>query len=72
VSKAKTLVERLKSEIRKAEERGVTRYRIAKESGVSAGQLSRLIHGKVAPRLDSAERIAEAIGLKIVFAPKEK
>ena len=68
----KSLVERLKQEIRRGERQGVTRYRLAKLSGVSEGQLSRLARGTVAPRLDSTERIADALGLRIVFVPKKK
>ena len=65
----KALVEQLRQTIRRAEKRGVSRYRIARLSGVSEGQLSRLMHGSVVPRLDSAERIARAIGCKIVILP---
>lgn len=68
---SKPLVEQLKQAIRRAESRGVSRYQIAKLSGVAQGQLSRLMHGTVAPRLDSAERIANAIGCKIVIVPEE-
>ena len=67
----KTLVERLKQEIGRAERHGVSRYRIARLSGVSEGQLSRLMHGSVAHRLDSAERIAFALGRKIVILPAD-
>jgi transcriptional regulator with XRE-family HTH domain len=72
MAKAKSVVERFKDEIRRAERRGITRYRIAKECGISDAQLSRLMHGTVAPRLDTAERIAGAIGLSIVFAERAK
>ena len=67
--KQRPIVVRLRKAIRDAEERGITQYRIAKESGVSAGQLSRLMHGKVAPRLDTAERNARAIGCEIRLTP---
>ncbi len=67
--KQRPIVVRLREAIRDAEKRGITQYRIAKESGVSAGQLSRLMHGKVAPRLDTAERIARAIGCEIQLIP---
>jgi transcriptional regulator with XRE-family HTH domain len=64
-----SLVGQLRAAIRAAEKRGVSRYRIARLSGVSEGQLSRLMHGSVAPRLDSAERIVHALGRKIVILP---
>ncbi len=67
MSKGKSLVERLKDEIRKAEKRGLTRYRIAQESGISEAQLSRLMAGTVAPRLDTAEKIAHVLGRKIII-----
>ena len=71
MSKTKPLADSLRNEIRRAERRGITQYRIAKESGVSAGQLSRLMHGKVVPRLDTAERIARAIGCEIRLIPSK-
>ena len=51
---------------------GKTRYRIAKESGVSAGQLSRLVSGERGMTVDTIERLAEYLGLEIRIAPKEK
>jgi transcriptional regulator with XRE-family HTH domain len=68
----KPLVERLKDAIRSAERRGITRYRIAQESGISEGQLSRLMSGKVAPRLDTSARIADAAGFNIKIIRKER
>jgi predicted transcriptional regulator len=61
----RTLADDLRAAIRKAERRGITRYQIAKDAGVSEGQLSRLMHGTVDPRLNTAQRIIEAIGGKI-------
>jgi transcriptional regulator with XRE-family HTH domain len=66
----KSLTDRLRDEIRRAEKRGITRYRIARITGLTEGQLSRMMHakpGKAIPRLDSAEKIAGAIGCKIVI-----
>lgn len=57
----------LKEAVRDAERKGTTRYRIAKKSGVSQAQLSRFVAGTVAPRLDTAERIARAIGRKLTL-----
>jgi transcriptional regulator with XRE-family HTH domain len=51
---------------------GKTRYRIAKESGVSAGQLSRLVHGERGMTVDTIERLADYLGLQITIAPKAK
>ena len=69
MSKSKSLVERLKDEIRKAEKRGLTRYRIAQISGVSQGQLSKIVSGKIVPKLDTAEKIIRALGKKILIGP---
>jgi transcriptional regulator with XRE-family HTH domain len=68
---SKSIVQRLKDEIRKADKRGISRYRIAKRTGLSEAQLSRMMNakaGKGIPKLDTAERIAQAIGCKIILA----
>jgi transcriptional regulator with XRE-family HTH domain len=63
----------LLDEIRRAvETSGKTRYRIAKESGVSAGQLSRLVNGERGMTVETIERLAEYLGLKISIQPKNK
>jgi transcriptional regulator with XRE-family HTH domain len=49
-----------------------TRYRIARESGVSAGQLSRLVNGERGMTVDTIERLADYLGLQITIAPKGK
>lgn len=49
-----------------------TRYRIAKESGVSAGQLSRLVNGERGMTVDTIERLADYLGLQITIEPKPK
>jgi predicted transcriptional regulator len=46
-------------------ESGMTRYQISKASGVSEGQISKLMLHRRAPRLDTAERILKAIGRRI-------
>lgn len=51
---------------------GKTRYRIAKESGVSAGQLSRLVNGERGMTVDTIERLADYLGLQITIEPKGK
>lgn len=68
--KPKALSDQLREAIRKAERQGITRYRIAADSGVSSGQLSRLMDGRVSPRLDTAQRIAEAIDCEIIIRRK--
>jgi transcriptional regulator with XRE-family HTH domain len=64
---------RLVDAIRRAvEASGKTRYRIAKESGVSAGQLSRLVNGERGMTVETIERLADYLGLRITIEPKNK
>jgi len=51
---------------------GQTRYRIAKESGVSAGQLSRLVNGERGMSVETIERLATYLGLEIVIRQKRR
>jgi predicted transcriptional regulator len=63
--RTKPLVERLRDAIRQAERRGITQYRIAADAGIHQSQLARLMGGTVAPKLDTAEKIARAVGCRI-------
>jgi DNA-binding phage protein len=58
--------------IRDAEKAGVTRYQISKLSGVSQGQLSRMMKLQQLPRLDTAERIAKALGMKLILISEKE
>lgn len=59
--------------IRKAvEESGQTRYRIAKGSGISQAQLSRLVSGEQGMTIANVERLAAYLGLELVIRPKAK
>ena len=60
---AATITERLRGAIESA---GVTRYRIAKETGVSEAALSRFVHGKQGLDLSSADKLAAYLGLELV------
>ena len=57
---------------RAVETSGKTRYRIAKESGVSAGQLSRLVNGERGMSVETIEKLADYMGLRIKIEPKGK
>jgi transcriptional regulator with XRE-family HTH domain len=70
MSKSKPIAEQLRKLIAQAERRGITRYQLAKLSGVTEAQLSRLVHGEVDPRLATAERIAKALGYQIRFVER--
>jgi transcriptional regulator with XRE-family HTH domain len=43
---------------------------LARESGVTEGQLSRLMSGERGLGADNLEKLADALGLKITVAPK--
>jgi len=51
---------------------GVTRYRIAKDTGVSQSQLSRLMIGERGLSIEALERLADYLGLRIVLKPKRR
>lgn len=67
--KTDSIARRLKAAVQQAERRGITRYQIAKASGVSQAMLSRLVSS--APgrdvRIETAEKILGAIGLELVI-----
>jgi len=50
----------------------VSRYRIAKDTGVSAGQLSRLVNSERSITADTIETLADYLGLEIIIRPKTK
>ncbi len=63
----------LLDKIRRAvETSGKTRYRIAKDSGISAAQLSRLVNGQSGMTVETIERLADYLGFRIVIEPKGK
>lgn len=63
----------LLTEIRKAiETSGQTRYRIAKGSGVSQAQLSRLMSGEAGMSIGNVERLSAYLELEIVVRPKRR
>ena len=51
---------------------GKTRYRIAKDTGISQTQLSRLMTGERGLSIESAERLADYLGLEIIVRPKRR
>lgn len=66
-SKPKTIAEQIRAAIRKAERRGVTRYQLAKLSGVSESALCKIHHGQRVPTVESVERIAAALGGRLTL-----
>ena len=63
----------LENTIRKAiETSGQSRYRIAKETGVSQAHLSRLMSGERGLSVEMLERLAPHLGLEIVIRPAKR
>ena len=63
----KGIVDDLRRAIAQAEKRGKTRYQIAQDTGLSQAMLSRFMAGENVPKMDTAERIASAIGRRLVL-----
>jgi transcriptional regulator with XRE-family HTH domain len=64
-----TLADQLRQAIRRS---GKTRYRIARESGVAEAVLSRFVRGERDMKLDTANKLSEALGLRVELKPKGK
>lgn len=54
---------------RAVEESGVTRYRIASDTGVPATVIMRFMRGDTSLRLDKADRLAAYLGLRLTPDP---
>lgn len=50
-----------------AKERGITQKRISESSGIRETTISRILTGKFAAKLSYLCRIADAVGVRIVF-----
>lgn len=70
--KSTTITKQLLKAVRDAEKKGLTRYRISKVSGITQGQLSRMMKEMHVPKLDTAEKIAAALGLKLVLISEKE
>ena len=72
----KRQAQKLSDQIRRAIEAcGKSRYQIAKETGVDAATLCRFVQGRHGLLLDTLDRVAECIGMRIVLEgehPKKK
>lgn len=69
MSKTKGIADQLRAAIAKAEKRGVSRYQIARAAGLPHSQFHRVADGENLPRLDTAEKIAKALGLALRLLP---
>ena len=52
------------------EQSSLTRYRIAKETGIAESNLRRFFRGEMSIRLDKADRLAAFLGLQLVPDPE--
>lgn len=67
MSKSKpTITDVLRAAIERS---GLTRYRIAKETGIPESNLRRFAGGEMSVRLDKADRLAAYLGLRLVPDP---
>ncbi|MEK6704072.1 MAG: helix-turn-helix domain-containing protein [Planctomycetota bacterium] len=64
------LLDAIRDAIKRAEADGVTRYQIAKDSGVSQAVLSRFVNRKRGLGVELAEQLAKALGVCIVIRVK--
>lgn len=63
----------LLDEIRRAiEASGLTRYQIAKDTGVAQSQLSRLVNGERGLSVEAIEQLAHYLDLEIVIRRKRR
>ena len=69
-----TVSEQLRAAIAAAGAAGVTRYRIAMETGVEQSALSRFARGKAGLDLSSVDKLAAYLGLELAYSadPKRK
>ncbi len=51
---------------------GKSRYRIAKETGIDAAALCRFIHGETGLTTDTLDKLADSIGIWLVFDKPNK
>jgi DNA-binding phage protein len=74
MSKKKTqdVAAELRRAIARSEKHGMTRYAIAKAAKMPRSQLTRVATGETLPRIDTAERIATAIGCRLVLTSVAK
>ena len=67
----KDLTEQLVKIIVRAEARGVTRYRLAKDAGISPAQLTHLLRGTRKVSVNTLARLADALGYDVRFVRRK-
>ncbi len=64
------LLNAIREGIERAEASGTTRYKIAKDTGISQAALSRFVNGERGLGVELVERLADYLGLEIVIREK--
>ena len=67
---SKSIAEQLRTEIARAEKRGMSRYQIAKKAGITPIMLARIADGERGMKIETAEKIAGALGFRLHLLPK--
>ncbi|HXI13713.1 MAG TPA: helix-turn-helix transcriptional regulator [Thermoanaerobaculia bacterium] len=67
-----SLIEEVVSAIRAAEAKGITRYRLSKDSGVDQAVISRLVSGETRVNVENLEKLCEALGLQVTVKRKPR
>ena len=62
MTRKKLLAEQLRAAVKASDK---TRYRLSLETGIDQGTLSRFVHRKAGLTLDTAGRLANALGLEL-------
>lgn len=63
--KPKPITDQLRKAIMRAERSGVSRGQIARAAGISVTGLTKMLTTGTVPRLDTAERLADAVGCQL-------
>lgn len=72
MAKRLTITEQFLRAIRRAEKRGISRYRMAWLSGISQAHLSRFVNGKRTLTIETADTLARAIGYRVLLTNVHK
>jgi transcriptional regulator with XRE-family HTH domain len=54
------------------EQGDISRYRIARDTGIDQAALSRFVHGQTGLNFTTIETLAEYLGLEIIIRPKRR
>lgn len=69
MARAKTLTQQLRDAVKRS---GVTRYRLSQELGIDQASLSRFVSGDGGLSLESIDKLAAHLGLRLVGHRKQK